>query len=119
MAPDPAAPAAMHPPDDDPTEATAGPLLRRPRCHRLTAEQQLYLEAGLDQRRRYFGEPAPERSLEYELTLALSWFRNWWQGTADRQAARRQDTLTLPLPGLDTELPAAAPTHAPAPAPHD
>lgn len=79
------------------------PPLTRPPFPRLTAEQQHYLEEGIRHRNLYYMDPLPERDLDYELTLALSWFRNWWQQQADRQAVRNRDLLTLPLPGLELE----------------
>ena len=100
MLPSPAVRPAPPRPGSDPTEAAAGPRLQRPRFHRLTAEQQLYLEQGIAERERSRGEPGRARDFEYELTLALSWFRNWWGDQTVRKAMRKRDLLTPTLPGL-------------------
>ena len=52
----------------------------------MTPEQRQYLADGLRYRSRFYA--GHDRGEEYELTLALAWFRAYWKDQADRSGSR-------------------------------
>ena len=58
----------------------------------MNPEQRQYLADGLRYRARFYsGEDA--RGEEYELTLALAWWRAWWKDQADRAESRNANRV--------------------------
>ena len=56
----------------------------------LDDEQRLYLREGMALREQYHGSTELESSDEYALTLALAWFRAYWQDRLKRKDEARR-----------------------------
>lgn len=55
----------------------------------LSAEQLRDLHEGLEHRERFHGGEYPRQDDDWELSLALRWFCEWWRIRADNAAIRK------------------------------
>ena len=59
----------------------------------MTPEQRTYLADGLRHRARFHGGTDRDRGEDYELTLALAWFRSAWKAQAERAESRNANPV--------------------------